>query len=103
MKPSDYIFLTVDGTTFSGEPVTTLFNTFRNILYISFFVYLETGRKHWLDPGFFIAAAGDDGICTTNEQLAPVIYHSIVNNTSRSKHQVSPLGQCIDLTEIKYG
>lgn len=61
--PRNYLPFSMCGTTFSGDPHTTLGNTLRNICYMNF--YLR-------DAGFDyqVFAAGDDGVILTRNQRA---------------------------------
>lgn len=64
-RSSDYIPFTLNGTTFSGDPHTTLGNTLRSILYICYYLR-KLSKKPWCDDRFFITAAGDD-VCVFSD------------------------------------
>lgn len=74
------------GTLCSGDPYTTLTNTFRSILYSKF--YLRNIPSH----RYAIFAAGDDVTIFFNEPDLDIIKTAIRNNTSQDHLQASSLG-----------
>jgi hypothetical protein len=54
---------TIEGTTMSGDAAaTTLGNTFRELLYVNFYIYLKTKVYFWNDNRYFTPTAGDDSV-----------------------------------------
>lgn len=57
----DYIYLEISGTTFSGEPTTTLMNTIRSYAYVCYYIRRSgVSRNPWSDDTITIAVSGDD-------------------------------------------
>jgi len=90
---------TLRGTMVSGDPFTTLTNTFRTILYHT---YIHQG--HDVD----VAAAGDDGVGFPTASDADAAIQRILAQTSRTNDVPSPLGQIVkqaklsSITEIDF-
>lgn len=90
---------TLRGTMVSGDPFTTLTNTFRTILYHT---YIHQGHD------VPIAAAGDDGVGFPTAADADAALDRILTNTSRTNDAASPLGQIVkqaklsNITEIDF-
>lgn len=94
-NPQDYLPFTLNGTTFSGDPHTTLCNTFRSICY-AYYYALDISSEPWLDKRWTLGVAGDDiasvfGLLT----LANTYSHSVLAKTSRTNTEPSALGQCV--------
>jgi hypothetical protein len=71
---ADYMPLTLDGTTFSGDPtMTTLGNTFRQICYTKFFLRSEPSEN------YNIAVAGDDVVIFVKTSRMERINHLILS------------------------
>ncbi len=78
--------MTLDGTTFSGDPITTLGNTLRSICYVSY--YLRS-----LDPRCYrLFVAGDDVMVMVAGEYADQARQLIKNQTSRDNVSASSLG-----------
>lgn len=79
----------MDGTTFSGDPHTTLGNTLRNLAYMRFYL---RDFPHDFAP----FAAGDDGVilCRTKEH-ARRASEFILLRTGRNPQSTSELGQVV--------
>jgi len=98
---SDYLPFTLDGTMASGDPFTTLTNTFRSLLYYKYIL------RH--KNNFFILAAGDDVmILPRDRKQGLAIKTAVLSATSRTTDVPSPLGQVVkecklsDLTEADF-
>lgn len=90
----DYVLLTLFGTTFSGEAITTLMNTFRNLMYAGFIIYKGLRVYFWLARDrLYILVAGDDSLILLRFKIdIKPIRQSALNNTSRQPTIDSPLG-----------
>jgi hypothetical protein len=92
-KKKDLLPFTILGTTLSGDSIsTTLGNTFREILYINYYIYKETGKKFWQDNSFYTPTAGDDSLVLCTRTESNKIYEAILKNTSRTPDKQSSLG-----------
>lgn len=58
-RRNNYVPFTYNGTTFSGDPHTTLGNTLRSLFY-AFYYLRDLHPTPWDNSEFFIMAAGDD-------------------------------------------
>jgi len=97
---SDWIHVSLMGTTLSGHPTkTTLGNTLRSLCYMYFYVLsADVGiQKPWDSDRCFIIASGDDVVLWCEPAIAPKIVESIRSLSSPDKKRDSRAGcgQCI--------
>lgn len=83
--------LTVIGTMCSGDPYTTLGNTFRQLLYSMYYTRFLTRVDH--------NAAGDDSNMPCHNPAE--VRQAVLQNTSRDNLTPSPLGQIVK--SVDYG
>lgn len=66
----------IEGTMASGDPYTTIMNTWRSICYVSYYLRNETFKTSLL-------VAGDDVVVLCNEQDMKNIAQIIISKTAR--------------------
>lgn len=91
----NFLYLSVDGCTCSGDPYTTLRNTVASMLYGYMYLHMSGVVTPWQDPSCSLIAAGDDLVIWCDKDIS----HSIRECSSTIKDGVWGIGQCIK--EIK--
>lgn len=69
----NWIYLNINGTTFSGLSVkTTLGNTLRSLFYMWFYLrsLVPRGQYPWENKSFFVMASGDDIVVFAHPSIA---------------------------------
>lgn len=81
-----YAPLTLEGTTFSGDPITTLGNTLRSICYAEYYM------RHIPKTQYRLFAAGDDVMIIVSREWAKTAKRHFLAHTARQASQPSALG-----------
>lgn len=77
---SDWIYLELEGTTFSGHSTkTTLGNTLRTLCYIWYYsIVAGVSNTPWESNVIFAIASGDDGVAFVAPEFADALYANIL-------------------------
>jgi len=99
----DWIYLELNGTTFSGHSTkTTLGNTLRTLCYAWFYVKKAgISDEPWKSKELFAIASGDDCVIFVAPEHADLLYSTILELSARNtRSQCVGLGQCIKEIQI---
>lgn len=100
----DWIYLELEGTTFSGHATrTTLGNTLRSLCY-AYWYCTEAGITDtpWDSDKLLVIAAGDDVVIWVQPQYMQLLVDTILMHTTRDiTYQQVGLGQCVK--EVDFG
>lgn len=93
-RPGTYLPFTLFGTTFSGDPMTTLGNTLRSIFYIQYYLRNIDAKR------YLLAVAGDDVMIICAREDSREIRDLVKNSTARNNGEVSTCGQVVKKVDI---
>jgi hypothetical protein len=86
--------ITLDGTTFSGDPVTTLGNTLRTICYVNYYL------RNIPSEHYRIFAAGDDVMVVAEADIMPSIKIEFLRHTARDSNGQCAIGQVVKTVSV---
>jgi hypothetical protein len=95
---NDYLYLRIEGCTFSGDPYTTVRNTIASLLYGYMYAFMAGIPSPWCDDRVCTIAAGDDLVMWSSIDISTSIFEC----TSTIKEGIKGIGQCIKEVCVSY-